>query len=193
MNEDDAQLVQAALSGDRKAFDILVERYQRRAVAVAARLLNNVDDALEAAQEGFLRAYQALGQLKEPARFGPWLMKIMANQALNYRRRLRREPKISFSAAAGAEEDEQFFSPEAQLAGKEPAPPEQIAAQELAGALQEAIDDLPENLRMPLVLFSLEKLPQKEIAEIMDCSLQTVKWSVFEARRRLRRRLGKLL
>jgi len=160
---------------------------------MAVRLLRNVDDAVEVAQEGFLRAWQGLGQLKEPARFGPWLMRIVANQAFNYRRHYLRDPKISLTAAQGEQEGEQLFSLESQLAGKEPSPEEQIGAVELARALQEAIDELPENLRVPLVLFSIEKLPQKEIADIMKCSIQTVKWSIFEARRRLRKRLKKLL
>ena len=63
----------------------------------------------------------------------------------------------------------------------------------LAEALQEAIDELPENLRTALILFAVEKLPQKEIAHIMKCSVQMVKWNVFEGRRRLRQRLQKLL
>ncbi|KPK77565.1 MAG: hypothetical protein AMJ79_02725 [Phycisphaerae bacterium SM23_30] len=190
MNGDDEKQVKAVLSGDRKAFDVLVGRYQRQAVAVAARMLGNIDDAMEAAQEGFLRAYQALGQLKEPARFGPWLMKIMANQALNARRSRRRDPKLSLTRPLGPDKQDDAPLP---LASKDPTVTEQLAAGELAEALQQAIDELPENLRTPLILFSVEKLPQKEIADIMNCSLQTVKWSVFEARRQLRKRLQKML
>lgn len=190
MSDDDEKLVESVLAGDRKAFDVLVERYQRQSVAVAARLLGNIDDALEAAQEGFVRAYQALGQLKNPARFGPWLMKIMANQALNARRSRRRNPKVSLSQSYGSDSDSERPLP---LASDDPSVTDTLAAGELAEELQKAIAELPENLRTPLLLFSVEKLPQKEIADIMKCSLQTVKWSVFEARRQLRKKLKKML
>jgi len=181
--------VSAALAGERGAFDKLVERYQRRAVAVALRLLGNRDDAFEAAQEGFLRAYQALGQLAEPGRFAPWLMRIMANTALNFRRRRSREVRISLDQSVAEEAGEGVSSPVERVAGREPTAQQELAGKELAAALQQAIEKLPENLRAPLVLFAIEKLPQKEIAAALDCSVETVKWSVFEARRRLRGQL----
>ena len=74
-----------------------------------------------------------------------------------------------------------------------PRPEEMLTAQELSGALREAIEQLPDKLRTPLLLFCVDKLPQKEIADIMQVSLATVKWSVFEARRRLRKQLGSML
>ena len=188
MSDDEVKLIEAVLAGDCKAFDVLVERYQRQSVAVAARLLGNIDDAMEAAQEGFIRAYQALGQLKNPARFGPWLMKIMANQALNARRSRRKNPKVSLSQSFDSDSEGTL-----PLACDDPSVTDKLAAGELAEALQKAIAELPENLRTPLVLFSVEKMPQKEIADIMKCSLQTVKWSVFEARRQLRKRLKNML
>ena len=191
MSDEDAKLVKAALAGSNEAFDKLVQQYQRRAVAVASRLLRNLDDAMEVAQEGFIRAYQALGQLNDPRRFGPWLLRIVANQALNFRRSHRRDPKISLDQTAG--NDEESTSPLTSLMGAEPTAQEHISAQELAEALEKAIAELPENFRDALVLFAIEKLPQKEIADIMGCSLQTVKWSVFEARRRLREKLGNWL
>jgi len=190
--EGDGQLVRAAKRGDRTAFGALVERYQRQAVAVAGRLLGNLDDGLEVAQDGFLRAYEALAQLKEEDRFGPWLMRIMVNRALNFRRqRGRMTPTISLSDSG--DDDEPRPGPGSTLSGNEPSAYERLAAGEMAKALQEAIDELPENLRAPLLLFAVEKLPQKEIADMLKCSLQTVKWSVFEARRRLRKRLAKML
>jgi RNA polymerase sigma-70 factor (ECF subfamily) len=191
VSDEDAKLVKAALAGSTEAFDQLVQQYQRRAVAVASRLLRNLDDAMEVAQEAFIRAYQALGQLNDPRRFGPWLLRIVANQALNFRRSHSRDPKISLDRAGG--EDEESPTPLMSLAGAEPTALEHVSAQELAEALEKAIRELPENLRDALVLFAIEKLPQKEIADIMDCSLQTVKWSVFEARRRLREKLDKWL
>ncbi len=192
MLDDEVKWVSAAQAGDRAAFDRLVERYQRQAVAVAARLLSNTDDALEAAQDGFVRAFQALGQLQEPARFKAWLMRIVTNQALNYRRSRARHRLMSLSVTTDGDEDE-GLSLEQQLPDAEPSALEELSARELQGSLQEAIEELPEHLRTALLLFCVEKLPQKEIADIMETSLQTVKWNVFEARRRLRKRLKNIL
>ena len=193
MSDDDAKLVKATLKGDRKSFDCLVERYQRQAVAVTARLLGNLDDALEVAQEGYIRAYRALDQLNEPARFRPWLMRIMTNQALNFRRSRSRTSAVRLDESFGSDENKDQFASDDRLISSEPSPHEQAAAGEMALNLQQAIDELPDNLRTALLLFTVEKIPQKEIADIMKCSLQTVKWSVFEARRRLRARLDKIL
>jgi RNA polymerase sigma-70 factor (ECF subfamily) len=191
--DEDAKLVQAALAGEREAFDKLVEQYQRQAVSVALRLVGNVDDALEVAQDGFVRAYQSLSQLKDAKLFGPWLMRIMSNGALNYRRNRSRHGAVSLSESSMQEDGQAGTNLEGQLPGDEPSAYERLAGKEMATALQEAIDELPENLRTALLLFAVEKRPQKEIADMMDCSVQMVKWNVFEARRRLRKRLQKAL
>jgi len=190
---DELEQVQAAMSGDRDAFNRLVERYQRQAVAVASRMLGNIDDGLEVAQEAFIRAFQALEQLKEPARFKSWLMRIVVNRALNFRRDRSKYAAISLSDSYAPDQDDEAVSQEQLVEGKEPLAQENLEAAEMAEVLQKAIDELPENLRTALILFSLEKLPQKEIADIMKCSLQTVKWNVFEARKRLRVRLKNML
>ena len=188
---DEEKLVSAALAGDKAAFGELVKIHQRKAVAVAGRLLSNMDDSLEVVQDAFVRAYQSLGQLSDRGRFGAWLMRIVVNQALNYRRKRGRHRTVRLNGV-GNEDDGHGWSgldPES----REPGPEETLAARELAGSLQEAIYELPDKLRTALLLFTIEKLPQKEIADIMKCSSATVKWSVFEARRRLKKRLGSAL
>src|SRR5438477_11347704 len=82
----DGQLVERANDGDRKAFDMLVERYQRQAVAVSYRLLGNTQDALEVTQDAFLKGFTSLASLQKPEAFGGWLMRIVSNLSLNYRR-----------------------------------------------------------------------------------------------------------
>ena len=192
MQDELAKWVLAAKKGDRAAFDRLIETYQRQAVAVASRLLNNMDDALEATQDAFVRAYQALDQLQEPGRFKAWLMRIVTNQALNYRRSRSRHRHLSLSDSYG-NDDEGSESLDQQMPGSEPSALDVLSADELKGEMQQAIDELPENLRTALLLFCVEQLPQKEIADIMECSIQTVKWNVFEARKRLRIRLKNML
>ena len=83
---EDARLVAEVIEGRSEAFDALVRRYQRRALAVAYRLLGNVEDAKDVAQDAMLRGYRSLHQLADRERFGPWLMRIVRNLSLNYRR-----------------------------------------------------------------------------------------------------------
>src|SRR5215831_5208592 len=86
MDASDGQLVQQVLAGQRASFDTLVQRYQRQAVAVSYRLLGNTQDALEVTQDAFLKAFTSLDSLQKPEAFGGWLMRIVSNLSLNYRR-----------------------------------------------------------------------------------------------------------
>src|SRR5438067_10003989 len=82
----DGQLVRETLAGKREAFDQLIGKYQRQAVAVSYRLLGNTHDALEVTQDAFLKAFSSLGTLQKPEAFGGWLMRIVSNLSLNFRR-----------------------------------------------------------------------------------------------------------
>ncbi|MCC6359320.1 MAG: sigma-70 family RNA polymerase sigma factor [Phycisphaerales bacterium] len=185
---DDETLVRRLAAGRREAFDALVERYQRRATAVANRLVGNLHDALEVVQEAFIRAYRNIGSLEDPARFGSWLLRIVTNLALNYRRdRAVGGPRISLSDCIldGDESGEQRLRD-----GAEDPPGAEIAAGELSERLERAIAALPPQQRAALVLFSIESLPQKEVAEMLDCSVEAVKWHVFQARKKLKEQLA---
>jgi len=181
----DGELVQATLRGDRGAFDLLVGRYQRLATATAYRLLSNTDDALEVTQDAFLRAYQRLGSLSKPERFGAWLTRIVVNQALNYRRgrALRQKESLTPLRFGGdpAEHAELNIADTATAS-----PEEETSARELKDDIYEALQGLPEKQRMALVLFSIQKLPQKKVAEMLNISVEAVKWHVFTARKKLK-------
>jgi RNA polymerase sigma-70 factor, ECF subfamily len=193
-NEDtgkrDAAWVQSALSGDTDAFGRLVAAYQRAAVSTAYRLLGNSEDAAETAQEAFLRAYRSLDRLKDAARFGPWLLRTVANLALNARRSRRRGMTVELDEDRGAEGSVDQAGP---LKATSMTPDREIEGRELQQAIDAALESLPEKQRLALVLFSIEGWAQKDIAELLDCSLETVKWSVFQARRKIRERLGDMI
>ncbi len=183
----DAILVTETVAGDRSAFDELVERYQRRAFSVSTRLLGDAHDALEVCQEAFVRAFQKLSTLQERERFGPWLMRIVANLSLNRRRDRAAAARFGRTATREGELEERAAqshsrSPQAALGDKE-----------LLEALSRAIDRLPTMQRMALTLFAIERMPQKDVAEIMQCSVEAVKWHVFQARKRLRERMADYL
>jgi RNA polymerase sigma-70 factor (ECF subfamily) len=185
---EDARWVTDAVKGNQDAFDRLVERYQRRAVSVAYRLLGNVDDAHDAAQDAFLRAYRNLATLEDPRRFGGWLLRIVTNLSLNLRRTRNRSATVA---------NEELIAGEDRLrtpaGGKLTQAAEGPEAAELSAAIRMAIDTLPEKQRTALVLFSIEGIPQKEVAQIMNCTVELVKWNVFQARKTLRRMLAEHL
>lgn len=183
---EDASWVASTLAGDLRAFDRLIERYQRRALSVAYRLLGNLDDASEVCQEAFLRAYRSLDTLDAAGRFGAWLMRIVSNLALNFRR--GRKPTLSLFTEEG--EGDEAMQPPAR--GTQ-TPAQTAISGELGEAIQKAVDGLPEKQRLALVMFAIEGMPQKEVAEILEMSVEAVKWNVFAARKTLRERLAEYL
>ena len=183
-DRDDAKLVAAARRGELSAFDTLVTRYQRQATSVAYRLLNNMDDALEVTQDAFLKAYEKLASLDKSERFGPWLLRIVSNLALNKRR--SRSIRRAVSIDAGDEDDGDAFVPTDRNAV---APDEAASAADVKRLMNEAIAELPDMQRKALVMFCIEQLPQKDIAQALQCSVEAVKWHVFTARKKLKERL----
>ena len=183
--QDDGQLVRDAQAGELAAFEVLVGRYQRRATSLAYRLLNNVDDAAEVTQEAFLKAFDKLGSLSRPGRFGSWFLRIVSNLALNRRR--ARALRKSAALHAGAEHDERA---EIDIADRRAASPAaEASGEEVRRMIAEAIDQLPEMQRQALVLFSIEKMPQKQVARLLGCSVEAVKWHVFTARKKIKEKL----
>ncbi len=183
----DAELVRQTRAGQRSSFDALIERYQRRAVSVAYRLLGDLQDALEASQDAFLRAYQGLDSLEDPGRFGGWFLRIVTNTSLNHRRARGNRPRPT--SLSEIVDEEMGVGSAAGIPSAAERPDARGRAVELSDRIQRAIADLPEHQRVALVLFSIEQMPQKEVAQIMGCSVEAVKWHVFQARKTLREQL----
>lgn len=187
----DTNLVRRAQRGDTEAFSELVRLYQRRAVSVAWRILGNVEDASDVSQEAFVRAYRNLAQLADPTKFGAWLLRTVSNLALNYRRSRATRKTVALEDLECLQDD---HSPDA--AGSSTGHPGQAIgplSDELQKAISGAIEELPEPQRLALVLFSVEGVPQKEVAEILECSVELVKWNVFQARKKLKTALADFL
>lgn len=187
----DADLIGQVMAGKRDAFDELVRRYQKQAVAVSYRLLGNSHDALEVTQDAFLKAYSSLPTLQERAAFKGWLMRIVSNLSLNRRRGRRKSsqlPSDELFEAQGAGQGDQTGPASAWMA-KDHDPGHVLESKEMGDRLRAALDQLPEKQRMALVLFTMQELPQKEVAELLECSVESVKWYVFQARKKLREML----
>ncbi len=182
----DGQLVVRAAAGDRAAFDDLIRRYQRQAVAVSYRLLGNTPDALEVTQDAFLRAYRGVGTLQKPEAFGGWLLRIVSNLSLNYRRNRKHRSTLPLDDLLGGEGNDGVGGDRSPGGGD---PVNRLVGRELGGRLQAALAKLPEKQRLALVLFTVEELPQKDVAEQLKCSVEAVKWHVFQGRRKLREML----
>jgi len=188
----DALLVRRVRDGDTDAFGGLVRTYQRRAVSVAYRLLGNMEDAADVTQDAFVRAYRSLGQLDDPSRFGPWLMRVVSNLSLNYRRSRKGRAAVSLEdmeSATAAARDPRDGQPLTAELEDEHGP----WSQELQDAISAGMEQLPDQQRLALILFSVEGMPQKEVAEILECSVELVKWNVFQARKKLKEQLRTFL
>ena len=181
-------LVRCAQQGDTEAFAELVRRYQRRAISVAFRLLNNVEDASDVSQDAFVRAYRHLSQLDDVTRFGPWLMRVVTNLSLNFRRSRKARSAASLDdALAVSAEVRSPASGQRLTVGQEGG--DGLLPDELHAAVTSAVGQLPEKQRLALILFSVEGMPQKDVAEVLECSVELVKWNVFQARRKLKEML----
>lgn len=181
----DGELAQRCLAGDRKAFDELILRYQRQAVAVSYRLLGNSQDALEVTQDAFLKAFSSLSTLQKPEAFGGWLMRIVSNLSLNYRRGRKLRTQLPLDDCLGPN-DSQANSGGSEWMSRDGDPVHSMESAELGVKLKEALAQLPEKQRLAIVMFTIEELPQKQVAEALGCSVEAIKWHVFQGRKKLR-------
>ncbi|UCE61724.1 MAG: sigma-70 family RNA polymerase sigma factor [Phycisphaerales bacterium] len=185
-------LVRRARDGDSEAFSDLVDIYQRRTVSVAYRLLGNIEDASDVSQEAFIRAYRHLGQLEDLSRFGSWLLRVVSNLALDFRRGRKRREAVSLDDSLTLPEEARQPGTGLRLTGADGEEAESLP-DELQTAIDDAMGQLPEKQRLALVLFSIEGIPQKQVAEILECSVELVKWNVFQARKKLKEMLTEYL
>ena len=185
----DGQLVTQAIAGNRKAFDDLIRRYQRQAVAVSYRLLGNSQDSLEVTQDAFLKAFTSLDTLQKPEAFGGWLMRIVSNLSLNYRRSRKTRTAVPLAEVLAPQTGE---STEAHGGGSEwmssgaGDPVRGLEGKELGAKLKDALSQLPEKQRLAIVMFTIDEMPQKQVAEALGCSVEAVKWHVFQGRKKLK-------
>jgi RNA polymerase sigma-70 factor, ECF subfamily len=173
----DGHLVHKTLEGFRSAFDELALRYQRQAIAVAYRLLGNLHDAMDVTQDAFLKAFANLHTLNQAEAFGGWLMRIVSNLSLNFRRSRKSPGAIPLDD----------LLPSSDPTGD---PLHVLASGEMGQILRCAMERLPSKQQTALRLFSIDEIPQKQVAQTMQCSVEAVKWHVFQGRRKLRESVG---
>ncbi|MFN3202979.1 MAG: sigma-70 family RNA polymerase sigma factor [Bradymonadia bacterium] len=184
----DQELVQRCKEGDRQAYKQLVERYQRRVFAIAMGVLKHPEDAMDATQEAFVKVYRKIGQFKGDSSFYTWLYRIVVNLCIDHRRKHGRFKGVEYDDRIGREEDSVNG---VQLSGntRQMHPGHAFAQQELAQALDEALNTLSENHRTIILLREVDGLSYEEIAEVMDCHLGTVMSRLHHARKNLQKAL----
>lgn len=184
----DQELVRRVQAGDKRAFDVLVQKYQHKLVKLITRYVHDPVEALDVAQEAFIKAYRALPNFRGESSFYTWLYRIGINTAKNHLVAQGRRPPEGDIDAQDAEQ----YGFESRL--KDQDTPEGIVERdEVERTIFDAIDALPEDLRTAITLRELEGLSYEEIAQAMDCPVGTVRSRIFRARDAIDKKLRPLI
>jgi RNA polymerase sigma-70 factor (ECF subfamily) len=184
----DLALIKRVQQGDRSAFDLLVVKYQHKILNLIMRYVRDPSEALDVAQEAFLKAYRAAPAFRGDSAFYTWLYRIAINTAKNYLVAARRRPAnvdVDF-------QDSEQFETFAKLSDGDT--PERLAlTEEIGAAVSTAIQDLPDELRTAILLREIEGMSYEEIAQTMECPVGTVRSRIFRAREAIEKHLRPLL
>lgn len=193
--DSDALLVERAVNGDTRAFEMLVIKYQRRVERLVARMVRDVDLVPDITQETFIRAYRALAQFRGDAQFYTWLYRIAVNTAKKQLLSMKNDPLVLQSSLERDDEDETSSSDRALSMGATDSetPDAVLASKEIARAVNEAMDALPEELRLAVTLREIEGMSYEAIAQALDCPIGTVRSRIFRAREAISNRIKPML
>ena len=186
-HESDQRLVVRAQQGDKRAFDVLVLKYQQRIASVVSRYLRDQDEVADVTQEAFIKAYRALANFRGDAQFYTWLYRIAINTAKNHLvAKSRRPPNTDKDINDGE------FSENSVVLEAEDQPEALLARDQLQAVILAAVDDLQEDLRTALMLREFDGLSYEEIAEIMACPVGTVRSRIFRARETIEKKMHQM-
>lgn len=178
MNDRENELIQSAKNGDNRAFDELIRLNDRRILQVAHGIMGNMQDAYDAYQEGVIRAYWKLDTFRSDSSFSTWLTRIVINQALNMKRRLRWKQRLSLDQLSESAPD--------LLRDNQATPDEVFVTSELSDEIRKSMELLSDRERTVFVLKHMHGFRLREIAVMIDCAEGTVKNYLFRATRKLR-------
>jgi len=182
--ETDQQLVERVQRGDKKAYDLLVLKYQHKIVGLVSRYLRDQDEVLDVTQEAFIKAYRALPRFRGDSAFYTWLYRIAINTAKNHLvSKSRRPPDTDLDI-----DESEYFESTGALSQIEN-PENSLATEQLKTVVYQAIDDLAEDLKSAITLREFEGLSYEEIAEVMDCPVGTVRSRIFRAREAIEKKI----
>jgi RNA polymerase sigma-70 factor, ECF subfamily len=184
----DAELVERVQRGDKRAFDILVIKYQSKILSIVSRFISDNAEINDVAQDAFIKAYRALPNFRGESAFYTWLYRIAINTAKNYLTARGRRPPASDIDSQDAE------SYGVGVALRENASPEKLMMRDqLKDVIFKTIEELPDDLKTAITLREIEGLSYEEIAESMDCPVGTVRSRIFRAREAIDDKMRPLL
>lgn len=187
--EIDHELVLLAQRGDKRAFGLLVDKYQRKLGRLLARMVRDQAEIEDITQETFIKAYRALPNFRGDSAFYTWLYRIGINTAKNYLVSMGRRPSVS----TGIEiEDAENFDDGDELRTTD-TPESAMMTKQIAQTVNDAVSGLPEELRTAITLREIEGLSYEEIATIMSCPIGTVRSRIFRARETISEKLKPLV
>ncbi|MEI6114652.1 MAG: RNA polymerase sigma factor RpoE [Burkholderiales bacterium] len=185
----DAELVARVKAGDKKAFDLLVLKYQRKIMRLLSRMIRDQAEVEDVAQEAFIKAYRALPQFRGDSAFYTWLYRIAINTARNWLSSNSRRPSTPSSYE---NEDGETFDEMDNLTDNT-TPESELASRQIAQTVNKAIEDLPEDLRTAIVLREIEGMSYEDIAQSMNCPIGTVRSRIFRAREAIATKLRPMM
>jgi RNA polymerase sigma-70 factor (ECF subfamily) len=184
----DQQLVERVQKGDKRAFDLLVLKYQHKIFAVISRFIRDHAEVQDVAQDAFIKAYRALPNFRGESAFYTWMYRIAINTAKNYLVARNRRPPASDVDM----EDAEFFAGNDAMHEMN-TPERNLLRDELKVVIDQAFRDLPEDLRMAVTLREIDGLSYEEIAEAMNCPIGTVRSRIFRAREAIDKKIQPLI
>ncbi len=187
-NEIDQALVQRVQAGEKRAFDLLVIKYQHKVTSLISRYIKDWSECQDVAQETFIRAYRAVGNFRGDSQFYTWLYKIAVNTAKNHLVSMGRRPPTDDVDAIDAVQ----FDGGGRLRDTD-TPEHELMRQEIEQTVAATVEALPDELRMAITLREVEGLSYEEIAAAMDCPIGTVRSRIFRARDAIDQKLRPLL
>lgn len=187
--EIDQQLVDRAQRGDKKAFELLVAKYQRKLARLLSRFIRDQAEVEDVAQEAFIKAYRALPSFRGESAFYTWLYRIGINTAKNYLVAIGRRAPTTTEFDS---EDAENFEDGEQLRDVN-TPENELMSKQIAQTVNDTMEALPEELRTAIVLREIDGLSYEEIATVMNCPIGTVRSRIFRARETIAERLRPLL
>ncbi|XLM22095.1 RNA polymerase sigma factor RpoE [Chromobacterium piscinae] len=185
----DQQLVERAQRGEKRAFDLLVAKYQRRLARLLSRFIRDGSDIEDVTQEAFIKAYRALPSFRGESAFYTWLYRIGINTAKNFLSANGRRPVVNSEIE---DEDGESFDMASQIPDMN-TPETELMNKEILATVNAAVEALPEELRTAISLREMEGLSYDEIATVMDCPIGTVRSRIFRAREAIAAELRPLL
>ncbi len=187
-NPTDGELVIRAQGGDKRAFDLLVSKYQHRVIKLVGRYVHEPADALDVVQDSFLKAYRALPQFRGESAFYTWIYRIAVNTAKNFLVSASRRP-------LSTTRDDDFGEPMSleELQPSLETPEHLFISDEIRSVIVETMEGLPHELREALTLREIDGMSYEQIADVMECPIGTVRSRIFRAREAIDLKLKPLL